>query len=183
MRSSAGFELPDIDLRKVVDDLREAFAPRAGAGAAAKAEHDVRAAVLTELAVEPMHGYQLIRAIADRSAGAWTPTAGTIYPTLQLLADEGLVTATQEGERRVWSLTDTGRAQAAGLHDTTQAGGSSTASAGASRGDRAALAKAGVKLAEALSLVGRHGTPAQRESAAAIVDEARRTLYSILAED
>lgn len=180
MRSSAGFELPDIDLRKVVDDLREAFTPRA---AAARAEHDVRAAVLTELAVEPMHGYQLIRAIADRSAGAWTPTAGSIYPTLQLLADEGLVTAAQEGERKVWSLTDTGRAQAAGLHgaaddDTAPSGG-----AGSSRGDRAALAKAGVKLAEVLTLVGRHGTPAQRESAAAIVDEARRTLYSILAED
>jgi DNA-binding PadR family transcriptional regulator len=176
MRSSTGFELPDLDLRKVVDDLREAFAPRS----AAAAEHDVRAAVLTELATEPMHGYQLIHAISERSAGTWTPTAGAIYPTLQLLADEGLVAAEQQGERKVWSLTDTGRAVADGLH---AAPADATSSTGSSRGDRAALAKAGVKLAEALSLVGRHGTPAQRESAAAIVDEARKTLYSILAED
>jgi DNA-binding PadR family transcriptional regulator len=176
MRTSTGFELPDIDLRKVVDDLREAFAPRSPA----TPEHDVRAAVLTELATEPMHGYQLIHAIAERSAGAWTPTAGAIYPTLQLLADEGLATAEQQGERKVWSLTDTGRAAAEGLH---AAPADADAPTGSSRGDRAALAKAGLKLAEAISLVGRHGTPAQRESAAAIVDEARRTLYSIIAED
>ncbi|MBS1837921.1 MAG: PadR family transcriptional regulator, partial [Actinobacteria bacterium] len=50
---------------------------------------DVRAAVLALLADEPMHGYQVITELAERTHGGWKPSPGSVYPTLQMLADEG----------------------------------------------------------------------------------------------
>src|SRR5262245_44023429 len=73
---------------------------------------DIRAAILALLAEEPKHGYQIIREIADRSEGAWTPSPGSVYPTLQQLTDEGLVRSSETDGKRVYELTDQGRAQA-----------------------------------------------------------------------
>lgn len=61
-----------------------AFAQRARRG-------DIRAAILRLLAEQPKHGYQIIQTLSERSGGAWSPSAGSVYPALQLLADEGLV--------------------------------------------------------------------------------------------
>ena len=72
---------------------------------------DIRAAILTLLAEEPMHGYQVIQVISERSGGNWTPSPGSVYPTLQQLEDEGLIeAAASESGRRVFALTDDGRA-------------------------------------------------------------------------
>jgi DNA-binding PadR family transcriptional regulator len=57
-----------------------------------------------------MHGYQLIQEIDERSGGVWHPSPGAIYPALALLEDEGLVTISVEGGRKMASLTDEGRA-------------------------------------------------------------------------
>jgi len=54
---------------------------------------DVRAAIVALLAEEPMHGYQIITELSERSGGAWRPSPGSVYPTLQALEDQGLVTA------------------------------------------------------------------------------------------
>ncbi len=78
-------------------------ATRAGRG-------DVRSAVLALLTEEPMHGYQIIQEIGRRSGGAWKPSPGSVYPTLQQLEDEGLVRADEQEGRRVYRLTDAGRA-------------------------------------------------------------------------
>ena len=170
--STTGF-----DLRDAVDGLREAFTSRVeGLGG----HRDIRSAILIELADAPMHGYQLIQAIQERSHGAWTPTPGSVYPTLQLLTDEGLASATQDGERKVYALTDAGKEVAAALTSDDEPNGPSR------RGwdpERAALPKAGVKLAQALGQVGMNGSKEQQERAVAIIDEARKKLYSILAED
>ena len=105
---------PGFDLREAVDSLRDAFGPAFGPGFAARmggrmGRGDIRTAVLVELATEPMHGYQVIQAIETRSGGTWKPSPGSVYPTLQLLVDEGLATATQDGERKVYALTDAGK--------------------------------------------------------------------------
>ena len=77
--------------------------PRAGRG-------DVRAAILALLAEQPMHGYQIMRELGERSGGVWRPSPGSIYPTLQQLEDEELVRPeTGDGGRRVFALTDAGR--------------------------------------------------------------------------
>jgi DNA-binding PadR family transcriptional regulator len=74
---------------------------------------DVRAAILVLLADRAMHGYEMIQEIAERSSGLWRPSPGSVYPTLQLLVDEGLIVGTEsEGSKRLFELTDGGRAAA-----------------------------------------------------------------------
>src|SRR5688572_15232683 len=80
---------------------------RGGRGRAPRG--DVRAAALLMLAEQPMHGYQLMQAIAERSGGRWTPSPGAIYPTISQLEDEGLVTVTADAGRKLVALTDAGR--------------------------------------------------------------------------
>ena len=70
---------------------------------------DVRTALLTMLAERPMHGYDLIRELENRSGGAWRPSPGSIYPTLQMLEEEGLIAGQDQDGKRVFTLTDTGR--------------------------------------------------------------------------
>lgn len=176
MRTSApnGF-----DFWEAMDGIREAVS-----SAVIRREEpgDIRAEILAVLGDEPMNGYQVIRAIEARTDGAWAPSAGMVYPTLQLLVDEGLVAAAQAGERKVYSLTPEGREVAA----ETSASGSPDAEPGASGRERfernLALPKAGMKLAQAAGQVAQNGTPEQSERAVAIIDEARRKLYAILAE-
>ena len=170
--SPAGF-----DLWEAVDSLRDAFAPRV---AARMGRGDIRTAILVALTVEPMHGYQIIQAIEARSGGVWKPSPGSIYPTLQLLSDEGLVSAEHVGERKVYSLTDAGTAAATELASSPQPWESRR-----SLGDEPTLVlpKAGAKLASAIAQVAHSGTPEQAERAVAVIDEARRKVYAILAED
>jgi len=89
------------------------FGPRGGRAR----RGDVRAAILALLAEEPMHGYQLIQEIASRSDGVWRPSAGSVYPALAQLEDEGLVRPDvrpdEEGGRKVFTLTDAGRSYVA----------------------------------------------------------------------
>ncbi|MEZ3160481.1 PadR family transcriptional regulator [Microbacterium sp. BWT-B31] len=172
------------NLWDALDQLREGFEQRFGPGPGGfgtrMGRGDVRAAVLALLAEQPMHGYQIIREIEERSAGAWKPSPGSVYPTLQLLADEGLISAEESGDKKVYSLTESGRAEADAAGDQS----APWASAGlkdAARG--AALPKAGMRLAQAASTIGRTGTPDQIQAAVDVLDEARRKLYSILAQD
>src|SRR5689334_16951789 len=58
---------------------------------------NVRLAVLALLHERPMHGYEMIQELESRTGGIWRPSPGSIYPTLQLLEDEGLITADESG--------------------------------------------------------------------------------------
>ncbi|MBM7503728.1 PadR family transcriptional regulator [Agromyces aurantiacus] len=176
---------PGQGLWEAMEQLRGMFeqkvAPRMGRG-------DVRAAVLALLAEKPMHGYQIISEISERSGGAWKPSAGSVYPTLQLLADEGLVSAEESNGRKTYSLTEMGRAEATASADRAPwpTGGTTTGSGGGGRrdfGGAGPLAKSGMELAQAAAQVGRTGTPEQVKEAVEVLDEARRRLYSILAQD
>lgn len=60
-----------------------------------------------------MHGYELIQALSDRFGGTYVPSAGTIYPRLAKLEDEGLVTKVADGRKTVYAITDAGRAELA----------------------------------------------------------------------
>ena len=176
---------PGQGLWEAMEQLRGMFeqkvAPRMGKG-------DVRAAVLALLAEKPMHGYQIISEISERSGGAWKPSAGSVYPTLQLLADEGLITAEESNGRKTYTLTEAGKAEAEASADRApwpMGGAGSSGSSGGRRdfSNAGPLAKAGMDLAGAAAQVGRTGTPEQVKQAVDIIDEARRRLYSILAQD
>lgn len=139
---------------------------------------DVRAAVLALLAEKPMHGYQIIREIEERSGGSWKPSAGSVYPTLQLLADEGLITAEESNGRKTYALTESGSAEAEAAGPAPWEATNSGDGPGLGR-----LPKAAFELAQAAAQVRRTGTPEQVDQAATVLDEARRRLYSILAQD
>jgi DNA-binding PadR family transcriptional regulator len=73
------------------------------------ARGDIRAAVLALVAEQPRHGYEIIQEIAERSGGAWRPSPGSVYPTLQMLEDLGYVTSSQQEGKKVYSITEEGR--------------------------------------------------------------------------
>jgi len=159
---------------QAMEQFREKFEKRAGSRVG---KGEVRAAVLALLAEKPRHGYEIIREIEERSGGSWKPSAGSVYPTLQLLADEGLISAEESNGRKIYSLTEAGRAVAADA-----AGSPFDTGEGTHGGRFAALPKAGVELAQAAAQVNRTGSPEQVDEAVAVLDDARRRLYSILAQ-
>ncbi len=70
---------------------------------------EVRLAILSLLSEGPKHGYQLMKEMEERSGGMYKASAGSVYPTLQQLEDEGLVESAVIGGRRVYNLTAAGR--------------------------------------------------------------------------
>lgn len=77
------------------------------------AHGNLRLYLLSLLAERPRHGYELIQALSDRFGGTYSPSAGTIYPRLSKLEDEGLVTKSSDGRKTVYAITDAGRAELA----------------------------------------------------------------------
>ena len=138
---------------------------------------DVRTATLLLLAEEPMHGYQIMQAMEERTSGAWRPSPGAIYPTIAQLEDEGLVTTTQQGGRKLVTLTPAGLAHIAERRPTWA---DPFANVDASHGGPD-LRGAVHDLHGAARQIGMTGTVAQQEAAIAVIREARRALYLILA--
>jgi DNA-binding PadR family transcriptional regulator len=139
---------------------------------------DVQPAVVALLAEKSMHGYQIIQELAERSGGVWTPSAGSIYPTLQALEDQGMVTSEQVGGKRIYTLTDDGRAYAESLPDKAPWEETSGDSDPSRR-----LREVVQGLMAATWQVGRMGSSAQIENTANILDEARKRIYEQLAGD
>jgi DNA-binding PadR family transcriptional regulator len=71
----------------------------------------LRLYLLSLLEESPKHGYELIQALGDRFGGTYIPSAGTIYPRLAKLEEEGLVSKAADGRKTVYSITDAGRAE------------------------------------------------------------------------
>jgi DNA-binding PadR family transcriptional regulator len=156
-------------LRSAVEQRISSRADRAG---------DLRAEVLAVLAEKPSTGAGVITEIGVRSGGSWKPSAGEVYPLLQLLVDEGVIASEVTGGRKTYTLTDEGQAEADAA--------ASRAGAGSPSGKHelfGPLPKAGMELAQAAAQVQRSGTPDQQKQAAALLDEVRRKLYAILAQD
>jgi DNA-binding PadR family transcriptional regulator len=140
---------------------------------------DVRAAALVLLEEEPRNGYQLMQEIEQRSEGAWRPSPGSVYPALQQLDDEGLVHTRESEGRRLYELTDAGRAHVeehrAELGTPWEA---FTRDVGDETRELAALIK---DVAIAAAQVLRAGDPEQQARAGKILADAKRSLYLILA--
>lgn len=173
---------PSAFLRGLADWGRHGTAMGGHLGMHARARRgDTRTAILRVLAESPMHGYQIIQELKQRSGGVWTPSAGSIYPTLQLLADEGLVSAEEASGKKVFSLTEAGRTAVGELADEP-APWDVAAAIGDCNG-LFGLRDAGGRLAAAVMQVGRSGDRAKIEQAAAILDAARKQVYALLAKD
>ncbi|WP_157126943.1 PadR family transcriptional regulator [Rhodococcus sp. p52] len=140
---------------------------------------DVRAAVLRLLGTEPMHGYQLMEAIAERTGGAWRPSPGAIYPTISQLEDEGLVTVEKEGGRKLVSLTDAGRTYI----DDPENELLDPFAAHDPDSDAPDLRLALRELQVATRSVAMGGSDAEVAAAHAVLTGAKKSLYRILAGD
>ncbi|TGN72849.1 PadR family transcriptional regulator [Streptomyces bauhiniae] len=140
---------------------------------------DVRASILALLKDRPMHGYEMIQEIAERSGGAWKPSPGSVYPTLQLLEDEGLIASESEGGKKLFALTEAGRTAAEEGPDAPW----EEASRGVDWEALSEIRQAGSGLMEAFGQVWKTGTKEQRDKALAVLNDARKKLYLILADE
>lgn len=141
---------------------------------------DVRVAVLALLADGPMHGYQIIQELEQRSGGVWRPSPGSIYPTLQLLSDEGLVTSEEVGGKRVYALTDSGRARAA---EDAKKGATPWGAPGENEKDpRMQMKTAFFQLGAAAMQVAQAGSEEDLAQTIQIITDARRRIYGLLAD-
>jgi DNA-binding PadR family transcriptional regulator len=157
------------------------WGPPGGGGRRRMRRGDVRAAVLVLLDEDPQTGYGLMGEIENRSEGAWRPSPGSMYPTLTLLEEEGLIRP-QPGEGRTpYELTDEGRTYV----DThrEQLGEPWARSAEGFGGDRRELRRLIGELGGAAFQVATAGDDAQLAQAKEVLTEARRALYRILADD
>lgn len=155
------------------------FGPPPWAGRRAR-RGEVRTAVLAVLAEKPQHGYDVIRELEERSGGVWSPSPGSVYPTLQMLEDEGLVTSEEQDGKKVYSLTEAGRSELG--ERRKRAGGADPWDLGGVPEGFARLRDAGFQLAGAAMQVARAGDETQVEKATEILTDARRKIYEILAQ-
>ncbi|GAA2425745.1 hypothetical protein GCM10010191_42630 [Actinomadura vinacea] len=139
---------------------------------------NVRAALLALLAERPMHGYEMIQELDERTGGVWRPSPGSVYPTLQLLEEEGRVTSQEENGKRLFALTDSGREEVAGQTSVPWEEITEAAGENALRGREAVG-----QLMGALHQVMAVGSENQKARALDVVNDARRRLYGILADD
>lgn len=143
---------------------------------------DVRAAILDLLAEgNPWNGYQIIQEIAERTHGVWRPSAGSVYPALQQLEDEGLISPEGEGRRRNYTLTEEGRAYAQAHADELRM--SWDAAAGMADDPGFELGDLIRQVMMAVGEVRRAGSASQLAEARRVLVETRRSMYRILAED
>jgi DNA-binding PadR family transcriptional regulator len=148
--------------------------PKAGRG-------DVRAAILALLREGPRNGYQIMSEIEERSGGAWRPSPGAVYPALQQLADEGLIEAEESAGRRAFSLTDEGRRYLEENPDMARAAWESMAQD--EPDEVPGLFVQAARLGGTIVQVAHAGTPEQVHAAEELLEQTRRKMYQILAED
>ena len=137
---------------------------------------EVRSQILSVLRDRPMHGYEVIQELEAQSDGRWRPSAGSIYPTLQQLADEGLVTGQEIEGRRIYTITDEGRKVAAESADRSPW-------TEAADGDGPDIRKLVMQLVPAAIQVEKVGSPHAKAEATRILSDARKQMYRLLSED
>ncbi len=159
------------------------FGPGPGGHRGRRRRGDVRVALLMLLSLDaPLNGYQLMQGLEERSEGRWRPSPGSVYPALQQLEDEGLIRSVHtEGESgRAFELTDAGRGHLAERGEQKPPWEPSPGDEG---NPRAGFRHSIGGLARAAAHVVHDGTPEQAEEAVKILEEARRKLYRLLADE
>jgi DNA-binding PadR family transcriptional regulator len=157
------------------------FGPGGPRGRGRKARRgDIRTAALLLLAEEPRNGYQIMQEVQERSDGVWRPSPGSVYPALAQLEDEQLIRSEQTDGRKLFALTDAGRAY------VQERGADKPAPweqmSGEVSNEAHELGKLMRELASAFVQVMRTGGDEQMGKAREVLTAARRDLYRILAD-
>ena len=127
-----------------------------------------------------MHGYQIIHEIEKRSDGAWKPSPGSIYPTLQLLSDEGLVKSEEADGRRTYSLTKEGEEVA---NSEAESPAPWETEIDLSHNPRAQLASSGMKVAKSAAMLAQRANEEQMAKAVSILEDTARALTALIKQD
>jgi DNA-binding PadR family transcriptional regulator len=143
---------------------------------------DVRAAILVLLAEKPTNGYQIMQELEQRSRGAWRPSPGAVYPALAQLEDEGLVRAETTSSGRLYHLTERGKTYVENNRDSLSTPWEATDQPENDASVMGFFVELKQIAAAALQVV-HTGSPAQIAEAQKILNQARRALYRLLAED
>jgi DNA-binding PadR family transcriptional regulator len=140
---------------------------------------EVRSLILAALREKPMHGYEVIQELEAQSDGRWRPSAGSVYPTLQQLADEGLVTSEEVDGRRTYTLTDVGSKEA----ERADRRADRPRWTGRDEDRDPDIKALALQLAGAVLQVNKIGSPNAKREVVRILTEARREIYRLLSED
>jgi len=167
LRHGGGHRGHQASFRDVFSQGRQGPAVRRG---------EIRPLILTVLRQKPMHGYEVIQELEAQSGGRWRPSAGSVYPTLQQLADEGLVRSTEVDGRRTYTLTDEGQKVAAET-------GSRSPWTEPDSDEQPDVMRLAMQLAGAVVQVQKLGSPKARTEASQILTDARKQMYRLLSED
>jgi DNA-binding PadR family transcriptional regulator len=143
---------------------------------------DIRSAILTALGDGPANGYEVMGRLEERSGGIWRPSPGSVYPTLQMLEDEGLVRSTTSEGSRTFELTEQGT-QAAEAARTERSGREPWEQEGGGDDRLRSLRSAIGQTHLAARQVANVGSPEQIDRSIEIIQRARRELYQILGEE
>jgi DNA-binding PadR family transcriptional regulator len=141
---------------------------------------DIRTAALLLLAEEPRNGYQIMQEVEERSEGVWRPSPGSVYPALQQLEDEGLIRSEEIDGRKLYAITDEGRAQVQRRGEQEPAPWEEMS--GDVSEQAAELARLAREVASAFAQVMRTGSEPQLRRAREVLVSARRELYRILGD-
>jgi DNA-binding PadR family transcriptional regulator len=139
----------------------------------------VRDSLLVVLAERPMYGYELITELEARSSGRWRPSPGSIYPALSRMEEEGLLTAEELNEKKVYSLTARGREAREALD--VEGGDPTPDRWRKAGGGDGALRALPAEIAGQARQLRRFGSPDQVNRAAGLLEDVTRELYAILA--
>ena len=135
---------------------------------------DVKYFILEVLEEGPRHGYDIIAALEQKSGGRYRPSPGSVYPTLQLLEDGGYATSETVDGKRVYTITDAGRALLKGKVPEVEPDHD--------RVEEDDLRSAFFRLAEAVKQAVNLAGPAEQGKLREILTEARREVYKLLAD-
>ena len=138
----------------------------------------IKKLLLAGLIPGPAHGYQLIRRLEESSGGSWAPSPGSVYPTLEMLVDEGLLTCAATGDKKVYSLTPAGRKAARAVEKAPKPW---DLDAGPGK-LRLPLRDITHAVHAAARQVGTEGNPDQIAKAIDVLRSTRQQLYLLLAE-
>lgn len=138
----------------------------------------VRTAILHLLTEGPMHGYQIIQELSERTHGYWQPSPGAIYPTLQQLDDEGLVRVEEKEGKKVYALTEEGRAR---VDDQGEAPWEQLCTP--FDNELVGLRDLAFQVGAAVLQVVHAGDQTQRARAKEILEDAKRRIYQVLASE
>jgi DNA-binding PadR family transcriptional regulator len=158
---------------------------RGGPGRRRQRRGDIKYVLLELLKDKPSHGYELIKAIEEGSGGFYRPSAGAIYPTLQLLEEEGSLTSEVIEDKRVYTITDAGRKllQERESSHETGFGPFRRHHHGPDTPQLNDLRRMIAALLETVMQVARHGTPEQVKAVQALIESTNKQVHAILAQN